>query len=60
MLFAPQMAHLLATRRPHAPAAPRRRRVLLRGLRPPHRSPRAVAAGRPLSGLGKPRRAPGI
>ncbi len=47
MLFAPQMAELLATpRRPHAPAAPHARRDLLRGLRLPHRSRRAVAAGR--------------
>jgi hypothetical protein len=48
MLFDPQMAQLLATsarRRPPAPAAPRSRRVLLRGLRFPRRS-RAVAAGR--------------
>ncbi len=49
MLFAPQMAQLLATspRRPQSPAAPRTpRRDLLRGLRFPHRSGRAVAAGR--------------
>jgi hypothetical protein len=50
MLFDPQMAQLLASsakRRRHAPAAPRRsRRVLLRGLRFPRRSRRAVAAGR--------------
>jgi hypothetical protein len=49
MLFAPQMAQLLATsarRRHQAPTAPRRRRDLLRGLRFPRRSMRAVAAGR--------------
>jgi hypothetical protein len=49
MLFAPQMAQLLAThirRRPHAPTAPRTRRYLLSGLRIPHRSRRAVAVGR--------------
>jgi len=49
MLFAPQMAHLLATsakRRPHHPTAPRTRRVLLRGLRFPRRNGRAWAVGR--------------
>ena len=49
MLFDPQMAQLLATsakRRPHAPAAPRTPRVLLRGLRFPRRTRRAVAVGR--------------
>jgi hypothetical protein len=50
MLFAPQMAQLLATsakRRPQTPAAPRTpRRDLLRGLRFPRRNRRAVAAGR--------------
>lgn len=49
MLFAPDMSKLLATsspRRPHAPAAPRSRRDLLRGLRVPHRRKRAAAAGR--------------
>jgi len=49
MLFAPQIAQLLARpsgRRPHAPTAPRTRRVLLRGLRLPLRSDRAVAVGR--------------
>ena len=49
MLFDPQMAQLLARspkRRPQAPAAPRTRRVLLRGLRFPRRIRRAVAAGR--------------
>jgi hypothetical protein len=54
MLFAPQMAQLLADsakRRPQAPAAPRTRRDLLRGLRFPRRSRRAVAAGRLLSRL---------
>jgi hypothetical protein len=58
MLFSPQMAQLLATsakRRPHAPAAPRNRRELLRGLRFPRRSRRAVAAGRLLL---RPGRAP--
>ena len=48
MLFAPQMAQLLATppgRRPHQPTAPRTRRDLLRGLRFPHRNGRAVAVG---------------
>jgi hypothetical protein len=52
MLFAPQMAQLLATparRRPQTPAAPRIRRTLLRGLRFPRRSPRAVAVGRLLA-----------
>jgi hypothetical protein len=58
MLFAPQMAQLLATnRRPHAPAAPRSsRRDLLRGLRFPRRTPRAVAAGRLLIPAPRPRR----
>jgi hypothetical protein len=49
MLFAPQMAQLLATparRRPQSPAAPRTRRVLLRGLRFPRRRGRAWAVGR--------------
>jgi hypothetical protein len=48
MLFAPQMAQLLATqrRRKHAPAAPRTSRELLRGLRFPRRRRRAVAVGR--------------
>jgi hypothetical protein len=49
MLFAPQMAQLLATsakRRPHPPTAPRTRRVLLSGLRFPRRSGRARAVGR--------------
>ena len=49
MLFAPQIAQLLArpaSRRPQAPTAPRTRRDLLRGLRFPHRSGRAVAVGR--------------
>ena len=53
MLFDPQMAQLLARstqRRPQAPAAPRTRRALLRGLRFPRRSRRAVAAGRLLIG----------
>lgn len=51
MLFAPDIAYLLATtsRRRRTPAAPRRRRALLRGLRFPRRSKRAVAAGRLLS-----------
>jgi hypothetical protein len=52
MLFAPQMAQLLAThdrRRTQAPAAPRTARDLLRGLRFPRRSPRAMAAGRLLT-----------
>jgi hypothetical protein len=51
MLFSPQMAHLLddTPRRRHTPAAPRRRRELLRGLRIPRRSKRAVAAGRLLN-----------
>jgi hypothetical protein len=43
MLFAPQMAQLLATQ---PPAAPRSPRDLLRGLRFPRRSRRAVAVGR--------------
>jgi hypothetical protein len=51
MLFAPQMAQLLARsakRSPQTPAAPRTpRRVLLRGLRFPRRSlGRAWAVGR--------------
>jgi hypothetical protein len=53
MLFSPQMAHLLAAsakRRPHTPAAPHADRVLLRGLRLPHRTKRAAAAGRLLTG----------
>ena len=49
MLFAPQMAQLLATaakRRPHAPAAPRTpRRDLLRGLRLPRRRRRGWRQG---------------
>ena len=50
MLFAPQMADLLANPRRHAPAAPRpHSRDLLRGLRFPRRSKRAVAAGRLLN-----------
>ena len=51
MLFAPDMAHLLAnaSRRRLTPAAPRRRRALLRGLWFPRRSKRAVAAGRLLT-----------
>jgi hypothetical protein len=61
MLFDPQMAQLLASsakRRPHSPAAPRRpRRALLSGLRFPHRSRRAVAAGRLLIRSFRPRRA---
>jgi hypothetical protein len=58
MLFSPQMAQLLAAsskRRSQAPAAPRSSRVLLRGLRFPRRTRRAVAAGRLLP---SPRRAP--
>ena len=54
MLFDPQMAQLLATsakRRPQAPAAPRTPRVLLRGLRFPRRTRRAVAVGRLLPRL---------
>ena len=47
MLFAPQMADLLARDRPQAPAAPRpHSRVLLRGLRIPRRSSGAPAARR--------------
>jgi hypothetical protein len=49
MLFDPQMAQLLASsarHRRHTPAAPRTRRDLLRGLRFPRRSRRAVAVGR--------------
>ena len=47
MLFAPQMAHLLASHRPQAPAAPRpHSRDLLRGLRFPRRSPDTPAARR--------------
>lgn len=52
MLFYPQMAQLLASparHRPQAPAAPRIPRVLLRGLRFPRRTRRAVAAGRLLA-----------
>jgi hypothetical protein len=57
MLFAPQMAQLLATtakRRPQAPAAPRSSRDLLRGLRFPRRTRRAVAAGRLLVRFERP------
>jgi hypothetical protein len=47
MLFAPQMADLLANPRRHAPAAPRpHSRDLLRGLRSPRRSQDARAARR--------------
>jgi hypothetical protein len=49
MLFAPQMAQLLARStesRPHPPAAPRPHRDLLRGLRFPRRNRNAAAAGR--------------
>jgi hypothetical protein len=55
MLFAPQIAQLLArpsSRSPQAPTAPRKRRDLLRGLRFPHRSGRAVAVGRLLRRAG--------
>jgi hypothetical protein len=57
MLFAPQMAQLLATDscRRQSPAAPRTRRALLRGLRSPRRSPRAEAAGRLLAHRLQPR-----
>jgi hypothetical protein len=54
MLFAPQIAQLLARpsgHRRHAPTAPRTRRVLLRGLRLPLRSGRAAAVGRLLHHL---------
>ena len=57
MLFAPQMAQLLATpakRRRRAPAAPRTRRTLLSGLRFPRRSGGAVAAGRLLLRADRP------
>jgi hypothetical protein len=58
MLFDPQMAQLLASsakRRQQAPAAPRsRRRDLLRGLRFPRRTRRAVAAGRLLVRFERP------
>ena len=50
-LFAPQMAHARTPptrRRLHPPAAPAGRRALLRGLRHPHRAPRAGAGGRAL------------
>ena len=59
MLFAPQMAQLLAHSagsRPQAPAAPRTRRALLRGSRFPRRTRRAVAAGRLLANLQRPQR----
>jgi len=49
MLFAPQIAQLLARPSGHrlqAPTAPRTRRDLLRGLRFPRRSGSAVAVGR--------------
>jgi hypothetical protein len=51
MLFAPQMAQMLARsakRSPQSPTAPRaQRRVLLRGMRFPRRTPgRARAVGR--------------
>jgi hypothetical protein len=51
------MAQLLATtakRRPQAPAAPRSSRDLLRGLRFPRRTRRAVAAGRLLVRFERP------
>jgi hypothetical protein len=57
MLFDPQMAQLPASsakRRLQAPAAPRTRRVLLRGSRFPRRRWRAVAVGRLLA---RPQRA---
>ena len=57
MLFAPQMAQLLATsakRRLHAPTAPRVRRDLLRGLRLPHRTGRVAAVGRLLTQTHRP------
>ncbi len=57
MLFAPQMAQLLATparRRPQTPTAPRTGRDLLRGLRFPRRSGRAVAVGRLLHRAPRP------
>ena len=59
MLFAPQMAQLLATsakRRPQPPTAPRARRDLLRGLRFPRRTGRAWAVGRLLRRAPRPHR----
>jgi hypothetical protein len=48
MLFAPPIAHLLATRthRRHAPPVRRTRRALLSGARSPHRTIGAAAARR--------------
>jgi hypothetical protein len=59
MLFAPEMAQLLAhsaRSRPQAPAAPRTRRAPLSGLRFPRRTRRAVAAGRLLVRVQRPQR----
>ena len=59
MLFSPQMAHLLATSRRRAtPAAPRRRRALLRGLRFPRRTA-TRARWRPGDSLAAELRRPG-
>ena len=61
MLFAPDIAELLATRtprRPHAPTAPHTRRPLLSGLRFPRRSSGGAAVWRLLRRLPRSLRAP--
>jgi hypothetical protein len=61
MLFAPDIAELLATRtnrRRHAPTAPRARRALLRGVWFPHRTTGAAAVRRLLHSLPRSLRAP--
>jgi hypothetical protein len=57
VLFPPDMAHLLATSRPHAPATSRSRRDLLRGSRFPRRERLRGLAMRLLSRRNRPRRA---
>ena len=57
MLFPPDMAHLLATRRPQAPATSRTSRALLRGARFPRRDRNRGLAMRLLARRNRPRRA---
>jgi hypothetical protein len=57
VLFPPDMAHLLATRRPQAPATARRHRDLLRGPRFPRRTRLRGLAMRLLTRRHRPRRA---